>query len=312
MRRTKNYLTVILLIILLLMFCSCSSSDKDNKQKNYTFTDALGNKVTVSNPLRVVSLFGSFTETWQLAGGNVIAATDDAINERKLNLGTGVEIIGTVKAPNLEKIISLNPDFVILSADISSQVQAAETLRKAGITCAFFKVEHFSDYLDMLSVLTDITGRKDLYKKNGLDIKEEINSIMSKAEKMTSSPKVLYLRAYSTGVKSKGDDNMVGAMLKDLKAVNIASIYPSLLENLNIEQIIVANPDYIFISTMGAESEAIAEAKKSILTNQALQGINAIKNNHIYILDKDHFHYKPNTRWAESYEILYEDLYENK
>lgn len=312
MRRTKNYLTVILLIVLLLMFCSCSSSDKDNKQKNYTFTDALGNKVTVSTPLRVVSLFGSFTETWQLAGGNVIAATDDAINERKLNLGTGVEIIGTVKAPNLEKIISLNPDFVILSADISSQVQAAETLRKAGITCAFFKVEHFSDYLDMLSVLTDITGRKDLYKKNGLDIKEEINSIMSKAEKMTSSPKVLYLRAYSTGVKSKGNDNMVGAMLKDLKAVNIASIYPSLLENLNIEQIIVANPDYIFISTMGAESEAIAEAKKSILTNQALQGINAIKNNRVYILDKDHFHYKPNTRWAESYEILYENLYENK
>lgn len=311
MRRANNYLTLFLIATLLLL-CSCSSSDKDNNQKNYSFTDAMGNKVTVSTPVRVVSLFGSFTETWQLAGGSVIATTDDAINERKLNLGTEVEIIGTVKAPNLEKIISLNPDFVILSADIASQVQTAETLKKAGITCAFFRVEHFSDYLNMLCIFTDITGRKDLYKKNGLDIKKKIDSVISKTEKMTRSPKVLYLRAFSTGVKSKGDDNMVGAMLKDLKAQNIAAIYPSLLENLNIEQIIIANPDYIFISTMGAESEAIAEAKKNILTNQALQGINAIKNDYVYILDKEHFHYKPNTRWAEAYEILYEDLYENK
>ncbi|NMC57045.1 MAG: ABC transporter substrate-binding protein [Eubacteriaceae bacterium] len=305
-------MAVFLILSFTLMLCSCAVSDKNNNNKSYAFTDALGNKVTVSNPARVISLFGSFTETWVLAGGNVIATTDDAINERKMNLGSDVEIIGTVKAPDLEKIISLNPDFVILSADIASQVQAAETLKKAGINCAFFKVEHFTDYLNMLSILTDITGRKDLYKKNGLDIKEKIDSIISKTEKMANSPNVLYLRAYSTGVKSKGDDDMVGAMLKDLKAQNIASIYPSILENLNIEQIIIANPDYIFISTMGPESEAIDEAKKSILTNQALQGINAIKNNHIYILDKDHFHYKPNARWAESYEILYEDLYENK
>lgn len=312
MRRAKIYLAVFLILSFTLMLCSCAVSDTNNNNKSYVFTDALGNKVTVSNPARVISLFGSFTETWVLAGGNVIATTDDAINERKMNLGSDVEIIGTVKAPDLEKIISLNPDFVILSADIASQVQAAETLKKAGITCAFFKVEHFSDYLNMLSILTDITGRKDLYKKNGLDVKEKIDSIISKTEKMANSPNVLYLRAYSTGIKSKGDDDMVGAMLKDLKAQNIASIFPSILENLNIEQIIIANPDYIFISTMGPESEAIDEAKKSILTNQALQGINAIKNNHIYILDKDHFHYKPNARWAESYEILYKDLYENK
>ncbi|NMC56700.1 MAG: ABC transporter substrate-binding protein, partial [Eubacteriaceae bacterium] len=265
-----------------------------------------------SNPQRVVSLLGSYTETWQLAGGNVIATTDDAINERNLDLGDDIEIIGTVKEPNLEKIISLNPDFVILSSDIASHVQAAETLKKAGITCAFFKVEHFSDYLDMLNILTDIIGRKDLYKKNGLDIKEKIDKIISKTDNISNGPTILYLRAYATGVKSKSDDDMVGTMLKDLKAQNIASVYPSLLENLNIEQIIIANPDYIFISTMGEESAAIDEVQKSILSNEALQGINAIKNNHVYILDKEHFHYKPNNRWAESYEILYEDLYESK
>jgi len=312
MLKAEKYFKIIFLLTFIVILAGCSKSEATTgTHQGYCFTDDLGNKVVISNPSRVISLFGSYTQVWQLSGGEVIAATYDAVNERALNLGDA-EIIGTVKEPNIEKIISLNPDFILLSADIASHIKAADTLKKAEIAFAFFKVEQFDDYLKMLNILTDITGRKDLYKKNGTELKNKIDAIIKKADKTGTRPSVLYLRAYSTGVKSKGEDDMVGTMLKDLGAENIASKYPSMLENLNTEQIILANPDFIFITTMGQDEKAIEEVKKSVLNNKALKDINAIKNDNVYILDKEHFHYKPNNKWAESYEILYKVLYEDK
>lgn len=315
MGKHKLIITKILILIITGMFlfgCTAQSANESNADGAVTFTDALGNTISVSDPQRVISLMGSYTEAWMLAGGKIVATTSDAIEERGLELDEDVQIIGTVKEPNLEKIIALDPDFVILSADLAPHISAAETLKKAGITCAFFKVELFDDYLNMLNIMTDITGRKDLYQTNGLDIKSQIDTIIGNVDEQ-KKPTVLFLRAFSSGVKSKGEDNMVGAMLKDLNTVNIVTAYPSLLENLNIEEIVLADPDYIFISTMGADSQkAIDVVNESLLSNEAMKNVTAVKNNHCYILDKEHFQYKPNLRWAESYEILYNDLYENQ
>lgn len=315
MAKYKLTITKFLILVITGIFlfgCTAQSANESNADGAVTFTDALGNTIYVSDPQRVISLMGSYTEAWMLAGGQVVATTSDAIEERGLELDEDVQIIGTVKEPNLEKIIALNPDFVILSADLAPHISAAETLKKAGITCAFFKVELFDDYLNMLNIMTDITGRKDLYQTNGLDIKSQIDTIIGSVDEQ-KKPTVLFLRAFSSGVKSKGEDNMVGAMLKDLYAVNIVTAYPSLLENLNIEEIVLADPDYIFISTMGADSQkAIDVVNESLLSNEAMKNVKAVKNNHCYILDKEHFQYKPNLRWAESYEILYNDLYENQ
>lgn len=314
-KRYKKYVIFLLLCVFCMGTVGCAQqqdSKKDTSAGTVTFTDALSREVTVNQPGRVVCTLGSFAQTWQLAGGNVLGTTSDAIEDRKLNLGADVENIGTVKQPNLEKIIALNADFVILSADIASHVSAAETLKKAGITCAFFKVEYFEDYLNMLNVLTDITGRKDLYEQNGLAVKTKIDQIIQQADK-TKHPSVLFLRAFSTGAKSKGEDNMVGVMLKDLGADNIASRYPSMLENLTAEDVIKADPEYIFVAVMGESDEKALNALKSMLfANPAMQNLRAFKDDHYYILDKELFHYKPNNRWAESYEFLYNALYENQ
>ena len=50
--------------------------------KQIAFTDALGYSVTLSSWERVASLYGSFAETWTLAGGTLIGATSDAVEER--------------------------------------------------------------------------------------------------------------------------------------------------------------------------------------------------------------------------------------
>ena len=64
------------------------------------------------------------------------------------------------------------------------------------------------------------------------------------------------MRAYSTGVKAKGEDTVAGAILKELGAHNIADDNESLLEDLSLESVIEADPDYILVMTMGSEENA--------------------------------------------------------
>ena len=75
--------------------------------KQIAFTDALGYSVTLSNWERVASLYGSFAETWTLAGGTLIGATSDAVEERGMELGADVALLGSVKQPNLRRSLRL-------------------------------------------------------------------------------------------------------------------------------------------------------------------------------------------------------------
>ena len=65
---------------------------------------------------------GSYAETWILAGGEIIGVTDDVIQEGRLEISDEISIVGTVKDPSIEEILSLSPDFILLSHDIENHV----------------------------------------------------------------------------------------------------------------------------------------------------------------------------------------------
>ena len=273
----------------------------------YTFTDALGSTVTVDRPQRVVSFYGAFAEMWILAGGELAGTTDDAITERKLPLGEDVAIIGSTRNPNLEMALGLDADFAILSADTTDHVQAAETLRAAGVTCAFFRVDTLEDYLAAMEVCTSITGRADLYEQNALAVQHQAQEVIQRVRPLLEEEPVtaLLIRAYSTGAKAKGMDNLAGVMLHQLGVKNLVDQHPSLLEELSMEEIIAADPDYIFVTIMGSSQQKALDAlAEGIQKNPAWSSLSAVQNGRYVILPGDLFHYKPNARWGESYAYL--------
>lgn len=271
--------------------------------------DDRGVAIPTAAPQRVVSLYGSYAEAWAQAGGTLVGATEDAVSERGMDLGTA-QIIGTTKEPNLELVLALDPDLVILSMDIAPQLSAAEVLETAGVPCAAFRVDTWQDYARMMDVFTALTGRRDLYEAVIPPLEAAIGETVASAQAQ-NAPTVLLLRAYSTGVKAKAEDNLAGAMLEDLGCVNIAARQPSLLEELTLEAIVVEDPDCIFISVMGGDEEAaLAVVEETLGQNPAWQGLTAVQEGRVYVLPRDLFHYKPNARWAESYAYLYELLFE--
>ena len=275
------------------------------------FTDALGYETVIKSWDRVVSLYGSFAETWMLAGGTLVGCTSDAVEERGLELGSAA-IVGTVKEPNLEEIIAADPDFVILAADIAGQADLHAALTQASIPHAYYRADTFEEYLSMLTQFCGMTGRQDLYEQNGLAVQKEIEQVLEAAEGQPA-PSVLLIRAYSTGAKAKGEDNLAGVILRDLGADNLVSRHESLLEDLSMEEILAADPDFIFITTMGASDDAaMAYMESTFKRNPAWAGLTAVKNGRYMLLPRELFHYKPNARWGESYaylaKILYPDL----
>lgn len=277
-----------------------------------TFTDSAGRTVTVSDPQKTAVFTASFADIWQLAGGTVSFATEDAFDSDKYTLPDGVVNIGLLDSPSAELLIDGDADFVILSSTAHGGIKLAETLEQAGMTCALFEVEDFSDYINMLKICTDITGRQDLYEKNGEAVRKNINEIISEQQNREQKT-ALYLRAFSTGIKAKGSDSMTGKMLADMNCVNIADTVPQLLEELSIEEIIRQDPDFIFITIMGSDEEKARRSYEDTLaSNPAWSELSAVQNGWCIFLPKQYFHNKPNAEWDKAYEMLAEIINDEK
>ena len=311
-----NTLAVCLGACLLFTGCSSSGNEQAATQEEtevsstaVTFTDALGREVTVDNPQRVVTLIGSFTDVWLLAGGEVVGACDDSWASLNLDLPEGVINTGKVAEPNLENILSAEPDFVIASVNTSSNVELLDTFDELGITCAYFDVSTFEDYLSMLKICTDITGRSDLYEKNGLDVQKQIEEAEARAD--GSAPTVLYLRTSTKSIQAKtSEGNVCGEILANLGCVNVADSDETLLESLSLEAIMRADPDYIFVTPQGTDKEAaLANIEETFTSNPAWQSLTAVKEGRYYVLDPYLYNLKPNERWGESYEKMADILY---
>ena len=165
----------------------------------------------------------------------------------------------------------------------------------------------------MLKICIQITGREDLYQTYGLDVQQQIDAVLEQSRlrlENSSAPTVLSLRASASSIRAKNSqDNVLGEMLLALGCVNIADSDDSLLENLSMEHILQADPDFIFIVPLGDDAEGTqANLEQFLAENPAWAQLSAVKNNRVYQMDKSLFGFKPNHRWGEAYEQVEEIL----
>ena len=103
---------------------------------------------------------------------------------------------------------------------------------------------------------------------------------------------------------------MLGEMLTALGCVNVADQDGALLENLGLEGILAADPDYIFAVLQGTDkAKAQATLEATLLSNPAWSGLRAVKEGRFYTLDPALYNLKPNGRWGQAYEQLADILY---
>ncbi len=282
-----------------------------------TFTDDLGSSITVDNPQRVVATMGSFAKVWELAGGTLVGVSDDVDTYSGYALTSpNVERVGDFTAIDMEKVIALEPDFVIMTgastgrAGAASQLDFKETLEASGITVAYFTVTTFPDYLRMLETCCKITGRSDLFTANGEDVQSKIEAIIAKVPSAGEKPRVLLMTTYSGGTRVQNSDTQTGAILAELGVTNIADENRSLLSDFSLEAVIESDPDFIFVVPMGENTaEAMRSLEELTASHPAWSQIGAVANGHYITLEPDLYLYKPNDKWADAYQELFDYLY---
>jgi len=277
-----------------------------------SFTDDLGRELELAvRPKRVAALIGSFADIWCLAGGkdSLAAAASDAWTNFELGLDESVANLGSVKDPSLETLLACEPDLILASCNTTADVELLETFEDAGIPTAYFEVDSFDDYLRMLKACTQLTGHEENYDTYGVRTQALVDQSIARQD--GSAPKVLYIRAAASVVKVKNSEGSVlGEMLAALGCVNVADGDSALLENLSLEGIIAADPDYIFAVYQGSDKDkAQAALESALLSNPAWSGLRAVREGRFHTLDHTLYNVKPNARWGEAYEKLADILY---
>ena len=269
--------------------------------------DMADSTADTSCPKSVVAVSKSNADLWLLAGGELSGTTEDAMELDGISENTAV--VGTLSKPNSEAILALEPDLVLLAVDIPAQKELKAELDEMGIRTMAVDINSFEDYKSCMKELTGLTGREDLYEQNAVQVGERIEAI--KAEVTNGDTKTfLALRVSATKNKVLKDDYFACEIFRDFGLRNIAGD-DSRIDELNIEAIVAANPDYIFIIPQGKESEAMESYKTQFESNEVWSSLDAVNRGRLYTMPKDYFQYKPNAQWDLAYEYVRDLLKES-
>ncbi len=285
-----------------------TACENSSTNTNYavTVTDSENREIGfVEYPERVVALGYSNADIWHEAGGSLVGGTSDILDYEDID----IEIVGSMANVSFETILTLQPDLVLLNSNITLHKQLATKLDTVRIKYYYASINDFDDYLYTLKNFTDLTKDTDMYNLNGVVTKNKVDKIISEIPK-DFNEKVLLIRASTSTFKTLSNAHFVGAMLNDLGAINIADGNNEILENISIEAIVLENPRYIFVTTMGEEEASINNFYKHINSNQLWQSVDAVKNDTIHFLPKELFQTKPNSNWGDAYEYLANILFE--
>lgn len=310
MKKALAFLCSIALILPMLASCSL---EKDGGQAFYSFKDSLGSTVCLKErPKKVAILFSSYAEIWQIAGGRVDITVKDAIDAGYATDEAVIVHSGSGHSGiNRELLVAASPDLVIGTADYPDQVDVCSFTASLGIPSALFRVESFADYLNVLKIFTDILGTPERYEAYGTEVAAEIR-MLKDSFSLKNERNLLFLRATKSTLKPmRSDGHFAAGMLTELGLENIADGAGDIIGGNLLEYAVRCDPCYVFVTLMGDEEEAISYAEAELL-KPGWSNLSAVRGSRVIYLPKALFQYKPNSRWAEAYRYLINEINERE
>lgn len=303
MKKILKSLSMILLCMLLTMgIVGCTTNNDTNQdqasneqtaEKAYPVkvTDSFGKEVTIeSEPMRIVSIAPSVTEMIYAIGAQdkLVGRTNYCDYPQEVEK---IESIGILRNPDIEKIVSLQPDLVITSTHFDDENGAK--LEEAGIpVIGLYEEFDMNGVYTQFETLGIALNKREAATKVVEDMKAKMSEVQAKVEGL-EAPSVYYVVGYGEyGDYSAPENTFIGQLIKIAGGSNIVPASDSW--SYSLEALLEADPDIIIVRTGDKEGFMAAEG----YTN-----LTAVKEGRVYEMDGNLLDRQSN-RNAEGVEAL--------
>jgi iron complex transport system substrate-binding protein len=242
--------------------------------------DEVGRRVVLpEHPSRIISLSPSITEILFSLG----------LEERIVGVSNHSDFppqtlakprVGSYINPNLEQVISLNPDLILASA-AGNPREFVERMESLGFSVYTVFPKDFEGILRSISHIAAITGREhrgDMVVREMKMRKERILHLTRGRKR----PKV-FLQIGTSPIVTVGKGSFADDLISLAGGENIAGGERVKYPRYSIEEVLIKGPDIIIITSMDprADSHMLAEDWNRWKT------IPAVKHGRIYVIDSD-------------------------
>lgn len=238
-----------------------------------TITDSEGTKVTFdSEPKKVISMAPNITEIiYQLGLKSKLVGRTKYCDYPEQVLD--IESVGTLREPNIEKIISLKPDVVIASTHFSDE--ANKKLMDLGVkVVVLYEESEIEGVYSIIQTMGTIFNVNKAALTAVNDMKTSITETKSRIEGL-DKPSVYYVVGYGEyGDYTAGGDTFINQMISLAGGNNIAQNISGW--SYSLESLVEADPDIIIISN---------NMKADFETAENYRDLSAVKNGHVYGID---------------------------
>lgn len=304
MRRLKRSIYLGLSLIGLMALSGCGGQKTED-----AVTGASKNKDTSvvqdDTENRIVALSVSLVDILseldiELVG---VPTTQYTLNEKAAD----VTKVGLPMSPDIEIIAGLNPTHVLSLTTLESMV--SEKLSTIGIEGTYLNAENIDALKESITTIGEMFGREkeaaELVTNFEADINATIESVKGK-----DSPKVLVLFGFPGNYMAGTASSFVGQMVEMLGGVNVVPDSSAAYASVNLEAVLVEQPDIILRLTHGVKEEVLEMFNKEFNENPIWAQFDAVKNGEVYDLDDSLFNVSASLETAEALKQLAEIIYE--
>lgn len=223
---------------------------------------------------RIISLAPSVTEAiyYLNATDRVVAVSNYCKWPEEIKNKTKV---GGMINPSYEKILSLKPDLVVISKDVTPK-EVYSRLIELGVKVHVYAPKSLEDISNELIRLGIVIGKE----KEAKSIAYEFQKKLRKIRKVFKGQKALFI-IWADPLTVAGNTSHINEVMNLLGLTNIAET-----SSINIERIIKMNPDIIFFG-IGHKSSV---SENLILK---LKDTNAVKHGKVYYISDKIYHLSP-------------------
>ncbi|MCG7316985.1 ABC transporter substrate-binding protein [Brevibacillus laterosporus] len=299
--KQRSFMPIIVMLLLAMMVSACNTTSNTVSQPNNegkssaekktkVFRDATGEIEIPIHPERIVSItfLGDLAALGvKPVGAGSIALENSVLLSKELE---GVENVGDV---SIEKVMQLKPDLIIvptyLPTEITGQLKkiAPTVSLPSGTLEGTDPIEEVRTFGELVGKEAEAEAFITRYKQKAEAAKEKVKSIIGSNETVGSYS--IWAKNFWVWPKTRdaGYNLMEMFELKPVEKVK-KEIFPTGQgKDISLELLSEYAADHMFISVY--EPDGGAERAKEIMSSPIWKNLEAVKHNHVYMLDSKKF-----------------------